>query len=176
MKNKHKQGLGFTIVELLIVIVVIAILAAITIVVYNGIQNRGKSAKTTSAIATYVKALKLYNADQNAYPNTSSCLGTSTTYPGNGQCWTSAGWVVSSTFNNSLQPYMSKFPEPDVTNIGTDASPRRGAFYVASTTPKQIYAMFAGMSTCPSISGINYLSTTPFTGNSSGVYCIYQLN
>lgn len=31
---------GFTIVELLIVVVVIAILAAITIVAYNGIQNR----------------------------------------------------------------------------------------------------------------------------------------
>ena len=31
---------GFTIVELLIVIVVIAILAAITIVAYTGIQNR----------------------------------------------------------------------------------------------------------------------------------------
>jgi len=35
-----KQKSGFTIVELLIVIVVIAILAAITIVAYNGIQNR----------------------------------------------------------------------------------------------------------------------------------------
>ena len=35
---------GFTIVELLIVIVVIAILAAITIVAYNGIQNQAKAA------------------------------------------------------------------------------------------------------------------------------------
>ena len=34
---------GFTIVELLIVVVVIAILAAITIVSYNGISNRAKS-------------------------------------------------------------------------------------------------------------------------------------
>mgnify|MGYP006209457325 CR=1 FL=1 len=33
---------GFTIVELLIVIVVIAILAAVSIVAYNGIQDRAK--------------------------------------------------------------------------------------------------------------------------------------
>ena len=36
---RNKQQTGFTIVELLIVIVVIAILAAITIVAYNGIKN-----------------------------------------------------------------------------------------------------------------------------------------
>lgn len=38
MKNKNRTG--FTIVELLIVIVVIGILAAITIVAYNGVQNK----------------------------------------------------------------------------------------------------------------------------------------
>jgi prepilin-type N-terminal cleavage/methylation domain-containing protein len=37
---KSKKQTGFTIVELLIVIVVIGILAAITIVAYNGVQNR----------------------------------------------------------------------------------------------------------------------------------------
>ncbi len=45
--NKHKQS-GFTIVELLIVVVVIAILAAITIVAYNGIQNRAKDSAALS--------------------------------------------------------------------------------------------------------------------------------
>ena len=40
MTTKTQRNLrGFTIVELLIVIVIIAILAAITIVAYNGIQQ-----------------------------------------------------------------------------------------------------------------------------------------
>lgn len=40
---------GFTIVELLIVIVVIAILAAITVVAYNGIQNRARASGAQAA-------------------------------------------------------------------------------------------------------------------------------
>lgn len=46
--GKNKQN-GFTIVELLIVVVIIAILAAITIVAYNGIQNRAKTSAAQSA-------------------------------------------------------------------------------------------------------------------------------
>lgn len=48
---------GFTIVELLIVIVVIAVLAAITIVAYNGIQQRAQLAKAESDINTITKAI-----------------------------------------------------------------------------------------------------------------------
>ena len=60
---------GFTIVELLIVIVVIGILAAITIVAYNGIQQRARDATRTSDIAAIQKALEMYRADNGAYPS-----------------------------------------------------------------------------------------------------------
>jgi len=60
---------GFTIVELLIVIVVIGILAAITIVAYNGIQTRARDASRASTVVTLKKALAMYAADNNGqYP------------------------------------------------------------------------------------------------------------
>jgi len=69
MKQWEKQRQpGFTIVELLIVIVVIGVLAAITIVAYNGIQGRAKDSQTDSALAHVKKALELYRADNGFYP------------------------------------------------------------------------------------------------------------
>ena len=55
-----KKQTGFTIVELLIVIVVIGILAAITIVAYNGMQQRTRDAKRVNDIAQISKALKVW--------------------------------------------------------------------------------------------------------------------
>jgi len=67
-QNKYN---GFTIVELLIVIVVIAILAAITIVAYNGIQSRAKAAAAQSAISQAQKQIMLYAVRNNdEYPPT----------------------------------------------------------------------------------------------------------
>lgn len=51
---------GFTIVELLIVIVVIAILATISIVAYSGIQTRARATAITSDLKATEKALNAY--------------------------------------------------------------------------------------------------------------------
>ena len=48
---------GFTIVELLIVIVVIAILAAITVVAYTGVQQQAIESKAQSDLSTLQKAI-----------------------------------------------------------------------------------------------------------------------
>jgi prepilin-type N-terminal cleavage/methylation domain-containing protein len=66
---KRIASRGFTIVELLIVIVVIAILAAITIVAYNGIQGRAKVAAMQSNLQQAAKKLETYKvANSDLYP------------------------------------------------------------------------------------------------------------
>lgn len=63
-----KNNKGFTVVELLIVIVVIAILAAITVVAYRGIQSRARDAKRLSSGQNIVKAINTYRAMNGAFP------------------------------------------------------------------------------------------------------------
>jgi prepilin-type N-terminal cleavage/methylation domain-containing protein len=71
MKTRRNNHTGFTIVELLIVIVVIGILAAITIVAYNNIQQRGRDAERTSDVKQLKKSLELFYAEKNYYPSVS---------------------------------------------------------------------------------------------------------
>ena len=71
--NKQSER-GFTIVELLIVVVVIAILAAITIVSYNGITNRANASSAKSTAATWQKKIELYQGEQGGYPFAFSSL------------------------------------------------------------------------------------------------------
>jgi len=91
LKNIKQQG--FTIVELLIVIVVIAILAAITIVAYNGVQNRAKTTAGQSAATNAAKKAELYNTEKSSYPATSSLLTTGQS----GQTWELTGVIFDTT-------------------------------------------------------------------------------
>ncbi len=78
MKDTNKTA-GFTIVELLIVIVVIGILAAITIVAYSGITARANTTKAqTNAVQTQ-KVAETYNAELSAYPKTTANFGAAPT-------------------------------------------------------------------------------------------------
>ena len=89
---------GFTIVELLIVIVVIAILAAITIVAYNGIQNRARDTDRKADIAALAKALHLYNVDNGNYVYTGSNCGSS----GNGSGYVTYDYDGATTALKSI--------------------------------------------------------------------------
>ena len=53
---------GFTIVELIVVIVVIGILAAITIVSYRGVQQRAMSASIIAEFKSWKDAFRSYHA------------------------------------------------------------------------------------------------------------------
>lgn len=56
--KRVQKGLGFTIVELLIVVVVIAILATIVVVAFNGIQNRAHDSAVQSDLRNFVNSAR----------------------------------------------------------------------------------------------------------------------
>jgi len=89
--NTKVKNQGFTIVELLIVVVVIAILAAITIVSYNGITNRANASAAASLAAAVQKKVELYagEPDTNGYPATIADLTNATN--------SAKTWYVGST-------------------------------------------------------------------------------
>lgn len=79
MISLNKQNKGFTIVELLIVIVVIGILAGLVITTYNGIQQKARNTERTTDLKTLQSQLEAYYANNGSYPlaaNDGSGLGT----------------------------------------------------------------------------------------------------
>lgn len=73
--KRHAYTSGFTIVELLIVIVVIGILAAITIVAYNGVTKNASAAVAKENAATALRKLNTELISSDNYPSSLSSLG-----------------------------------------------------------------------------------------------------
>jgi prepilin-type N-terminal cleavage/methylation domain-containing protein len=84
MQKKWAKQTGFTIVELLIVIVVIGILAAITIVAFSGVQQRARDSQRRQDLSTLAKVISMYNVDNTSYITSGGGAG-------NGQGWVNGG-------------------------------------------------------------------------------------
>ena len=100
MVHSVRKSQGFTIVELLIVVVVVAILAAITVVAYSGIQQRTRFSSYQSDISTINKAIMLYKAENGTYPGAVS-----------GSCWTNLPSGTGNFIPGLAPTYISKIPD-----------------------------------------------------------------
>lgn len=103
--NEWAKQKGFTIVELLIVIAVIAILAAITVIAFNGVQQRTENTKTHHAVSQFAVALSLYAQENGVYPTPISpggwyCLPVDSSY-----CLSSSNSPTPSCFGLNLTNY-----------------------------------------------------------------------
>ena len=114
---------GFTIVELLIVVVVIGILAAITIVSFNGVQGRSQDASIQSDIRQIVQKVHSHNVEKGAYPRDLTEL-------------TTLGVRISpSAYDKSIQYNLSFcYSNDDVNRFAVHALSRSGAVYMYGST------------------------------------------
>lgn len=129
MGGRKTKYAGFTIVELLIVIVVIAILAAIVIVAYNGIQARARDSLRIQDLKNIAKALEAYKITTGSYPTPNSTMNAA------GTAVAASGWEVSRSASGGATDFLSvlrtsgtvsKVPvDPTNDGQGTDLTPTR---------------------------------------------------
>jgi prepilin-type N-terminal cleavage/methylation domain-containing protein len=149
-RRASRTNNGFTIVELLIVVVVIAILATITIVSYNGITKRAQQVSILAQVDRFEKSLRMYKETYGEWPlmpattgqHFSACLGDgyaqSSAMPAN-SCWTDADgnalWSTSSTLNSALLEFAQGDSKVDLHEVATSGSSRfRGILYDATNS------------------------------------------
>lgn len=80
MISLKKNNKGFTIVELLIVIVVIGILALLVITAYSGIQAKARNSKRQTDLASLQTHLEAFYNDNGYYPSLTD-MNTASFYP-----------------------------------------------------------------------------------------------
>ncbi|MDB5187116.1 MAG: hypothetical protein JWM07_588 [Candidatus Saccharibacteria bacterium] len=130
MWAKQKQQTGFTIVELLIVIVVIGILAAITIVAFNGVQQRARDTQRKSDLTQIAKSLHLYNADNGTFAGSGSGCGSG----GNGSGWYHSDYDGAGPYVSTSQCLVTG---KQISAHLTDPQWSQGCIAVPDTTPVQ---------------------------------------
>lgn len=172
-KNKNH---GFTIVELLIVIVVIGVLAAITVVAFNGIQARAKNTSTTQTAKNMVSMLKAYSITNsglaaNTVTKDHLCLGDPSEYPAvsgmaAGECRNDIGsgnWRSDDNFTTELSK-VGRAASATPLVSATDGQQYRGIWYDddSSTDPRIYYALQGENRTC-AVSGATAISSNGIT-------------
>jgi len=176
-KNKHH---GFTIVELLIVIVIIATLAAITIVAYNGIQQRARVSRTNAALTQAKKKLELYKVDNSSYPTsgnlsaaglTDSDVTYQYTSDGTTYCLTATATNVSYKATDTTSPTTGgcaghgQGGVAAVTNLAMNPKLASNATYWSTLCSSGCSSSGSRVSiTTPPVAGINYTYRGFYTG------------
>ena len=75
---RKNQG-GFTLVELMIVVIIVGILAAVAIPMYQGATERAKASEAVAALGTIRGAMRVYYAEHGTYVNASFTDGAQVT-------------------------------------------------------------------------------------------------
>jgi general secretion pathway protein G len=123
---------GFTLIELIVVVTILGIMAALIVPRIVGRTDDARVAAAKQDIATLMQALKLYRLDNGRYPTADQGLQalvekpTTEPLPGN---WKQGGYLDSPTLRKDPwgQPYQYLNPglhgEIDVLSFGRDGQP-----------------------------------------------------
>lgn len=130
IRNKHSVSAGFTLIEVMVVVVILGILAAIVV---PRIMDRPDAARVTKAqqdIRALESSLNLYRLDNFVYPTTDQGLESlveQPTSPPEPRNWKEGGYLDRLPADPWQQPYQYLNPgtqsEIDIFSLGADGQP-----------------------------------------------------
>ena len=121
---------GFTLIEIMVVVVIMGILAALVVPKLMGRTDDARIVAARQDIATVMQALKLYRLDNQRYPTTEQGLQALMTKPGAGPAsdgWKAGGYIDKLPKDPWGNPYQYLSPgikgEVDIFSYGADGQP-----------------------------------------------------
>ena len=87
---------GFTLIEIMVVIVILAILAGLVVPKVVGQSDKARVKTTETALATVSNALDMYKVDNSRYPTTAQGLDALTTPPADAKNYPDGGYIKGS--------------------------------------------------------------------------------
>ena len=126
----RRRSRGFTLIEIMVVVVIMGVLAALVVPKLLSRTGESKVAAARVDIATVMQALKLYKLDNQRYPSTEQGLQALLTKPTTGPAangWKSGGYLEKMPKDPWGNPYQFLSPgihgEVDVFSFGADGTP-----------------------------------------------------
>ena len=93
VKNIKRSQSGFTLIEIMVVIVILAILAGLVVPKVVGQSDKARVKTTETALATVSNALDMYKVDNSRYPTTAQGLEALTTPPADAKNYPDGGYI-----------------------------------------------------------------------------------
>lgn len=129
MRNAYRQR-GFTLLEVMVVVVILGILAALVVPRIIGRPDEARAIAAKQDIASLMQALKLYRLDNQRYPTTEQGLQALIVQPATAPIapnWKAGGYIERLPNDPWGHPYQYLNPgvrgEIDVFSLGADRAP-----------------------------------------------------
>lgn len=167
MKIQNKNQFGFTLIELMAVISIVALLGSVILVALNQARLKGRDGKRIADLKQLVTALDLYYDQKGKYPDPTDSSDLTVYDPTTFNC---SGWSISGNNNlNFLKPLVDqgiiKQIPKDPTNTGGCAYNSSSNNFFARLLAKTVFAAVGPPPTYPA--GLTY-AYTYFTAGSNG--------
>jgi general secretion pathway protein G len=128
MNQQNRRRAGVTLIEMMVVVTIIALFAALVLPKYLGQADKGRKTAARAQINAYLTALGSYKLDTGIYPTTEQGLQALRAKPDGVENW-QGPYTDKEISNDPWQhPYIYRFPgehgdDPDITSYGADGQP-----------------------------------------------------